>query len=169
MDHQVFAQLLGNYGEFFGAIAVFGTLFYLATQVRHSRLATETNNQLMEENRKIALVQTYQARAQSAGELFGMLADSPYAPVVMSKLQQSGAESLSAEEHFRQRNLFMRSIMNLDSTYFAYQHGLVDDEYYESVFKDAVRQLAPMWRAMGMPSYRRSFSLEVQRIIEDEG
>ena len=47
MDHQTFAQLLGNYGEFFGAIAVFVTLMYLATQVRHTseqtRLALSQN------------------------------------------------------------------------------------------------------------------------------
>jgi hypothetical protein len=36
MDHQAFAQLLGNYGEFFGSIAVFLTLIYLAVQVRQT-------------------------------------------------------------------------------------------------------------------------------------
>ena len=36
MDHQAFAQLLGNYGEFVGAIAVVATLAYLAVQVRQS-------------------------------------------------------------------------------------------------------------------------------------
>ena len=36
MDHQAFAQLLGNYGEFVGAIAVVATLAYLAIQVRQS-------------------------------------------------------------------------------------------------------------------------------------
>ena len=36
MDHQAFAQLLGNYGEFVGAIAVVLTLFYLTTQIRQS-------------------------------------------------------------------------------------------------------------------------------------
>ena len=43
MDHLTFAQLLGNYGEFVGAIAVVVTLGYLAVQVRHSREATEAN------------------------------------------------------------------------------------------------------------------------------
>jgi flagellar biogenesis protein FliO len=33
------AQLLGNFGEFFGAIAVVATLVYLAVQVRYSRNA----------------------------------------------------------------------------------------------------------------------------------
>ena len=36
MDHQTFAQLLGNYGEFIGSIAVLATLAYLAAQVRNS-------------------------------------------------------------------------------------------------------------------------------------
>ena len=36
MDHQTFAQLLGNYGEFVGAIAVVATLAYLALQIRQS-------------------------------------------------------------------------------------------------------------------------------------
>jgi len=40
MDHLTFAQLLGNYGEFFGAIAVVATLGYLAVQIRHSNRAT---------------------------------------------------------------------------------------------------------------------------------
>jgi hypothetical protein len=36
MDHQALAQLLGNYGEFVGAIAVVITLAYLATQIRQN-------------------------------------------------------------------------------------------------------------------------------------
>lgn len=36
MDHQAFAQLLGNYGEFIGAFAVVATLAYLAIQIRQN-------------------------------------------------------------------------------------------------------------------------------------
>ena len=43
MDHQAFAQLLGNYGEFFGAIAVVITLGYLAFQVRQNTNALRLN------------------------------------------------------------------------------------------------------------------------------
>ena len=42
MDHQAFAQLLGNYGEFVGAIAVVVTLAYLAVQIRQSTKATKS-------------------------------------------------------------------------------------------------------------------------------
>ncbi len=44
MDHQTFAQLLGNYGEFFGAIAVLGTLLYLAIQIRQNKYAIERDS-----------------------------------------------------------------------------------------------------------------------------
>ena len=42
MNHQAFAQLLGNYGEFVGAIAVVATLFYLAVQVRTNTASMRT-------------------------------------------------------------------------------------------------------------------------------
>lgn len=36
MDHYEFAQLLGNYGEFIGSIAIVITLIYLAIQIRQT-------------------------------------------------------------------------------------------------------------------------------------
>jgi len=44
MDQQAFAQLLGNYGEFVGAIAVVVTLAYLAAQIRQNTKAIEVSN-----------------------------------------------------------------------------------------------------------------------------
>lgn len=38
------AQLLGNYGEFVGAIGVVATLLFVAIQVRHSAQATDANS-----------------------------------------------------------------------------------------------------------------------------
>ena len=39
MDHQAFAQLLGNYGEFVGAIAVVATLLYFGLQIKRTEQA----------------------------------------------------------------------------------------------------------------------------------
>ena len=38
-----FSQLLGNYGEFFGAILLFGTLIYLAIQIGHNTNSVRSN------------------------------------------------------------------------------------------------------------------------------
>jgi hypothetical protein len=42
MDHQAFAQLLGSYGEFVGAIGVVITLIYLSIQIRQNTRTMET-------------------------------------------------------------------------------------------------------------------------------
>ena len=47
MDHQTFAALLGNYGEFFGSLAVLATLLILVFQIRGAR--TEFSNQMRRE------------------------------------------------------------------------------------------------------------------------
>ena len=44
MDHQAFAQMLGSYGEFFGAIAVVVTLIYLAGQLRQNTNALRSGS-----------------------------------------------------------------------------------------------------------------------------
>jgi hypothetical protein len=46
MDHQVFAQLLGNYGEFVGAIAVVATLIYLSIQIRQNTNSIQGSTEL---------------------------------------------------------------------------------------------------------------------------
>lgn len=44
MEHQAIAEMLGNYGEFFGSIAVLGTLLYLAIQIRQNKYAIERDS-----------------------------------------------------------------------------------------------------------------------------
>jgi len=44
MDHQAFAQLLGNYGEFVGSLAILVTLVYLSIQVRQARVQQQVND-----------------------------------------------------------------------------------------------------------------------------
>ena len=86
MDHQAIAQLLGNYGEFLGSIAVLVTVLYLAIQVRQAR------NQLSLAGR--------QARADAAREVLHQLSD--IAPIA-AKLEwpSYGDFGLDEEENVR--------------------------------------------------------------------
>ena len=62
MDHQAIAQMLGSYGEFVGAMAVVGTLIYLAIQVKQSKSALEANTRAIDESRKLTRAEfMYQA------------------------------------------------------------------------------------------------------------
>lgn len=66
MDHQSFSQLLGNYGEFVGGVAVLFTIVYLAIQVRHG---TEQLSANTAEIKTAALSESY-SRYQNWTEVF---------------------------------------------------------------------------------------------------
>ena len=76
MDFMSTTQLLGNLGEFLGAIAVFITLIYLAVQVRHGREAVAANTKSLEENRRLALAQVYQGRSNQVQHICMLRAES---------------------------------------------------------------------------------------------
>ena len=51
-----FSQLLGNYGEFVGAIAVVATLIYLAAQIRQNSLQLRLNSFQISSERYTGLI-----------------------------------------------------------------------------------------------------------------
>lgn len=93
MDHQAFAQLLGNYGEFVGAIGVVVTLFYLALQIRHSTSVQRTAAELAVADLTYKTVAAYSL-------FYEMLADEGLAEI-WAKAQRD--EEISATEDVRLR------------------------------------------------------------------
>ena len=63
------SQVLGNFGEFFGAIAVVVTLAYLVVQIRQ-------NTRSLNDSRELAKAQAYQTRAEMVHEFWLRQADS---------------------------------------------------------------------------------------------
>ncbi len=63
------AQLLGNFGEFVGAIAVVGTLVYLAVQVGQSKEALVENTRALDENRKLTKADAIRQQTRAWDEL----------------------------------------------------------------------------------------------------
>jgi hypothetical protein len=83
MEHQAFAELLGNYGEFVGAIAVVATLAYLAIQIRQNT----RSNRVAAELECLKLLSGWVGRvsaSKDAQRLYDLVAD--------------GSESLTPEE-----------------------------------------------------------------------
>lgn len=169
------SQVLGNWGEFVGAIAVVLTLFYLAVQVRHSRESVEANTRALDENRTLAMVQTFQARAEIRINQLMHEADSEYVTPIMVKLREAGwpendaaADALSALERSRMRAWVTASQRQLDNYHYQWEQGLVDDEHWETVIVRAIRTLAPEWRAIEGTGYRPSFKHAVDKILAGE-
>ena len=161
-------QMLGSLGEFVGAIAVVATLVYLAIQVRHSKEAMEANTQSIERSQRLAIAQTYQARAQMAIETFRSNSESDYLAPIMVKFEEDGLEALTTEERFRLYGHEMCNQLHFDNMHFQFEQGFVDDEYYRGVFKPVVGANATKWKQLGPFAARQSFREEVDNILAEE-
>ena len=115
MDHQAFAQLLGNYGEFIGAIAVVATLGYLAFQVRH---ASRQFKQTLQQTRHAAIRQNYLAAAQT-----------PQIARVLATTTQNWSDEIETEEElFARANLSPEEIIvwqNYQRAWWAYFREMI--------------------------------------------
>ena len=153
MEHEAIAQLLGNYGEFIGSIAVLLTLGYLAIQVRQNTRAEE-NSALDMSLRNLMAVR------QSTFE------DSGMAELAYKGLNDP--ESLTEIERYRFRLWYNNVLMSLWHVY-AQSSGLRDN-LWDSQKPALVRTItSPGGRAF-WDSYRSefepSFGAEIDQIIK---
>ncbi len=164
------AQLLGNFGEFVGAIAVVGTLIYLAIQVRHSKGSVDANTQALEESRRLAMAQAYQARTDMTQAAVSKSADSPYIAPISVKVRNEGLDALTDEERWRFLQYQLGIYLRMDNTHYQYEQGFIDDSYYTSVSTNIIRDYASLWDQLGIGGRTRSsFSSEIERILAEEG
>ena len=104
-----FSQLLGNYGEFVGAIAIVITLVYLAIQVR--------------QNTRMMRASIRQARSDNAVHLYSLAATSVVAEI---REKESRGEALTEVEEER---MFLWNICiwrQQQTTFFQARDGLLD-------------------------------------------
>jgi hypothetical protein len=114
MDLATTAQLLGNFGEFFGAIAVVVTLAYLAVQIR--------------QNTKMMRVTVRQAAAHGHVEASKITAD----PEVADRLGpfltgEKAFTDLSSAEALMLFSFSNAHTNNLENTFYQTREGLLDD------------------------------------------
>lgn len=169
MDLQALAQLLGNVGEFVGAVAVVVTLVYLAVQVRQSKEATEANTRLAEESHRLALAQNQIARVNLIERQMRDLSSSPSLAEIFEKYDQEGINALNPAERRRFTSWHITQHYLLDSQHYQHELGMLDDDSWQ----DAVRRIKaqiPIWDQLDMTIIgRRSFVDEVQRLRDASG
>ena len=125
MDHQAFAQLLGNYGEFVGAFAVVATLFYLVIQVRQSKRATEANTRAIRGNA------SWDAEIVFAQRNLGVARDAEYAELVQRVFApDTDVNSLNELERVRVFADTASILQMVQAQYFLWREGSLPDEIW---------------------------------------
>jgi len=113
MDLMSTAQLLGNFGEFVGSIAILVTLIYLATQLRQTTKALRASS--------------YDSYKGMADSLMGTQIEYP---IPFTKVQRG--EDLSPEEQTMVSAWAYQVFVQMESTYLQHREGLIDTDVYQA-------------------------------------
>ena len=163
MTHQEFAALLGNYGEFIGALAVVATLAYLAVQVRHSRQATEDNT------RSLRSVARFESGRYWSEETIRMALSPDMASIVAAGFED--ASRLDDNDRERLVAWFLQHMLMKDTLYHQYLDGVFPEEAWkahEQVTIGAIQSDAwcRVWDAGFMP-VSEEFRAYVEQLRKD--
>ena len=123
------AQLLGNFGEFFGAIAVVITLVYLAREIRNSRNATIASSVL--------------AMSEQTHRTLLADRDSPYMAQLVSKAKSG--EALDQQDLYRVQLTATENIVRLSVVYT--QKQSFDLSLSGGVIYGSSEHLSYVWRS----------------------
>lgn len=75
--------------------------------------------------------------------------------------------NLSNEERRKVIRLLTITRIDLDNEHYQYQKGFLDPGFYEGETKEWIREVAPIWRALGLGEPRPDFRQEVDRILNE--
>ena len=116
MDLMSTAQLLGNFGEFFGAIAVFVTLVYLAAQIRQNTRSLKSAS--------------YQAAISSMSEMARAAGTDVDVARVVRVFMQGDVSDLNEDEYVMVTSYMTGLFRNFENFYYQYQTGAMEDHLW---------------------------------------
>jgi hypothetical protein len=154
------AQLLGNLGEFVGAIAVVVTLGYLATQVRHSRVATEANTKQLQSG-------SLQNMTERLHNRLLFLAADPVAADLTFRMSRD-PDSLSEMEQFQAVMLIAANVTDLEEAYRQVGLGTLPEAALNSRVTQFKQTLQSPFVAGAWESLRKFPDPEFQRWADSE-
>lgn len=162
MDHQAFAQLLGNYGEFVSSLVVLATVIYLAIQVRQTRLSVQSSS--------------WQNGVNNIIDWNFRLAEDPQLLEVFQRGMRD-PDALNSQEQFQLSVLLASFLQQFHKWYLDDKQGLVDAEAWHGEADSMIAILsapggARWWKGRFKVPYTPDFRAYVDsrlREVELEG
>ena len=167
MDLMQMAQLLGNFGEFIGAIAVVVTLAYLTVQVRQTRRATEINTEAL---RNAASAQQASTFIELTRPIYENL---EVARFMLRLAEATSMESLSAEDRLRAVYYVSANFKAGEHNYNQWIAGHLSDGDWESVeacgraFVQATPLIAEIWKSGARLGFSPQFAEYWDRVVTE--
>jgi len=154
------SQILGNFGELVGALAVVATLIYLAIQIRQ-------NTNTMNEGQRLTKAQTYHARSAVLYQVMAQIANSGELSDIFVKAREDGLEALSSSERSRFRLWCLGQVQWFDNMHFQHELGYLDHDWYEASWEQGVHANGGLWMQFGLLERARPrFRADVEKIVD---
>jgi len=153
MDHQAFAQLLGNYGEFVGALAVVATLAYLAVQVRQNTRTVQSS--------------TLQASTDAINEVNLTMATDPDLIRILSSQASTPYGHLTDEDRARYHFIMLAIFRVRESLFFQNQDGTATDESLSRFDASLRPELKLKGESVGDSNFSPDFLAYINPVIEE--
>jgi len=159
MDHQAFAQLLGNYGEFFGAIAVVVTLLYLTGQLRQNTNALRS-----------ASYSHWNEVGNSWAQFYGRYA------VELSEIEKcTSIDQLAPAQHKLLNAEAYMATSQAETAFLQHRAGTLDQDVFEARIKQYTSfvtdnpnpMLAEVWLAMAKNAMIPEFAAFIEERFSD--
>ncbi len=151
------STILGNFGEFAGAILLFTSLIYVGIQIKQNTNATRA--------------QIYQARTDSAQDLFLFAAGSDDINEILEEVNYGDTSLLDQLTPLQRRkylNFHLANQMRMDNSFYQYKNGFLDEEYYNHTISKVIQSQAHIWEDLGLDTTRPSFATEIERLLAEK-
>ena len=155
MDFVDTTQVLGNLGEFFGAIAVFATLAYLAVQIRQ-------NTKAMRGSMLDSITEHKQFEIRWSCEI---------GPAYRKSIESP--QDLSDEEEWEVSEWMTAAFVARENEFYQFKQGLLEEQNWissEKVIRLILGSEWAMnwWREVSPIAYTDSFNAYVNKLIAEE-
>ena len=138
--------------NFLSVVGIIGSLIFIGLELR--------------QNQKLAMTNAYQTRLSEMQQAMVNLALSKDLEAIMVKLKLEGADALTEAELFRARTWAKGVQWRMESQYYQYKQGFLDDLAINRTLDDIVTQgLYEEWQKLGLAD--RLYPPEWRHMVEN--
>jgi hypothetical protein len=124
----------------------------------------------IQQNSDAINAQTYQSRAEAAQELSATIMDSEHFAPLLAKLDSglfprdaAVLAELNPEDKIRIAAFHQWLRVGLDNQLYQYEHGFIDEEFFNGVTKPSMALMTPAWEELQVvqsasPAFRRAIA-----------
>lgn len=159
MDHQAIAQMLGNYGEFVGAVGVVVTLAYLAIQIRQNTRTIQSS--------------TLQASTDAINEVNLAVATDPDLIRILSSAESTPYAELSDEDRTRYGFVMLSLFRVREAVFVQHQSGAATSDswlrFHISTKANLQGEYAREWWKSNLLGFTPDFATYIENVLAEIG